>query len=242
MQVDWWAHLGACNAKAGGIPNKSQSSCEHVDLPRKDNLHVQLLVLALPSLSESTLLFDGVDWRGRKLDVVHGNGNLWVAIKARDREGLKISDSQKTLSVELWNALAPLQTIVLMSTETQHGYAALLPTLPPGEYKLWLSAVFSFSVTQSMSAPSLPTVNQPLKFEVQCPKGHVLDLSETGCTEAEMDSYRAMGITIGCILALCVGLLLFYLRRHRHAAKGILLSFIRLEVRMALRITTEGCT
>ena len=50
-----------------------------------------------------------------------------------------------------------------------------------------------------------------------------------------------LATAVGIVLALCVGLLLFFIRKHPEGARKLFFSFIRTEVKLALGILSEAC-
>ena len=50
-----------------------------------------------------------------------------------------------------------------------------------------------------------------------------------------------LATAVGIVLALCVGLLLFFIRKHPEGARKLFFSFIRTEAKLALGILAEAC-
>ena len=91
-----------------------------------------------------------------------------------------------------------------------------------GEYRIWVDEVFTFAVKPAQFKLQLPTAEHPRTFRI-IPEKLV----------PESNQQVIMGALIGCVLALCVALLLYYLRRDPNGAKKLLLSFMRTEAKMA---------
>ena len=74
-----------------------------------------------------------------------------------------------------------------------------------GVYKIWISEVFNYAVTNSSTKPRrLPTKEYPLTFTV--------------VNSDTVDLNVILGGLVGAVLAACVALLLFYVRKRPQQA------------------------
>ena len=159
LSATWHVSSRAC------LANSTSKDSPGVSVAMPD-LQVLLTVVGLPSVSKSSLLFDGLDWReNHQLAIIEGR-ETWVKIVARDREGLEIKRSDKVFDIAVSGpGLGLGKTMHLIRTSSQHGYAAVLPQLPAGEYSLMVKQAFGYDVDASGNS-SLPLAEGKLLFKV----------------------------------------------------------------------------
>ena len=78
---------------------------------------------------------------------------------------------------------------------------------------------------------------------IECEEG--FDAKGTGCIPTPHETQTNLNIVlataVGVVLALCVAIFLFFIRKHPARAQKLFFSFVRTEVKLALGILAEAC-
>ena len=184
-------------------------------------IELQALVRSTPSLELSTIHMP--------LDATQGSA-VDITIKCRDVENITIVQSLgRFLQLQMLTPGGAMFNYTTTFNEDSQDFSCQIPsshTSAVGIYKLWVSEVFTYTVLPSVHALAMPTAEHPMQL-------HIVAVKET-------DLNLVLGGLIGGVLTLCIGLLLFYIRRNPKQAKKLFISFLGKEAKMALKMMFES--
>ena len=167
-----------------------------------DPVSISLQVASSPSFDLSTISIP---------TTVRTGEAAGISIKAVDTEGLPITEARgRFMRLELEKDRAVSHS--KHETTFRHDKGDFYVDIPstdltsPGIYKIWISEVFEYAVTNSSTKPQqLPTEAHPLTFLV-------VDLQSQN--QDTLDLNVILGGLVGAVAAACVGLLLCHVRKH----------------------------
>ena len=167
-----------------------------------DPVSISLQVASSPSFDLSTISIP---------TTVRTGEAAGISIKAVDTEGLPITEARgrfMRLELEKDGAVSPFKHDTTFRHDKGDFYVDIPSTAltSPGIYKIWISEVFEYAVTNSSTKPQrLPTKAHPLTFLV-------VDLQSQN--QDTLDLNVILGGLVGAVAAACVGLLLCHVRKH----------------------------
>ena len=203
-----------------------------VGLTFSQPLNVFVHVRALPSIQMSSLfLIDGDNGKYSGGDILEGS-DVAVRIDARDEDDKDISDKSKITPIVIWRKdNGPEKKLALRYQSESRYFSSFSWQVSPGAYTLWVSAVEVELETGSQEyflKGSVPEGGSKCGFLQELPTRSTPCLFTVVAREVtETDLNVVLGGLVGVVAAACVGLLLFYLRKHpKKAMKALCLYCI----------------
>ena len=183
-----------------------------------NSLNIQVHTRALPSLRLSSLrvLADEKPVLGSEIT---DDASITVVVKAIDEDGFSVTDKSRCEPVFMFSNLhkeSNDRELVLKYSEQSHDFSGSLGKAGAGKYLLWLSKV---RLTENEAVYAVAA-----DWGTDDCKG--LPINTSTCTPQEITIAAAakaellviLGVLIGAMLAFCVGLGLYFVRRNPQKA------------------------